>query len=72
VSRRTLNSADHDKWEMNRMMTSGAIKLSSSDKNNPLKDMIEIDEDRVILMVHDIKPPFLDGRMVFTTQTEPI
>ena len=23
-------------------------------------------------MVHDIKPPFLDGRMVFTTQTEAV
>jgi hypothetical protein len=29
--------------------------------------MLETDEERVILMVHDIKPPFLDGRMVFTT-----
>jgi hypothetical protein len=26
ISRRTLNSADHDKWEMNRMMQSGAVK----------------------------------------------
>ena len=26
ISRRTLNSADHDKWELNRMMQSGAIK----------------------------------------------
>lgn len=23
-------------------------------------------------MVHDIKPPFLDGRIVFTNQTEPV
>lgn len=34
--------------------------------------MIETDEERVILMVHDIKPPFLDGRIVFTKQTDPI
>jgi hypothetical protein len=27
----------------------------------------EDEEARVILMVHDIKPPFLDGRIVFTT-----
>lgn len=63
ISRKNLNSADHDKWEMNRMVTSGAVKL----KDNSMKDMIETDEERVILMVHDIKPPFLDGRMVYTT-----
>jgi pre-mRNA-splicing factor ATP-dependent RNA helicase DHX38/PRP16 len=34
--------------------------------------MIEDDENRVILMVHDTKPPFLDGRMVFTTQIDPV
>jgi hypothetical protein len=27
ISKRTLNSADHEKWEMNRMITSGAVKL---------------------------------------------
>jgi pre-mRNA-splicing factor ATP-dependent RNA helicase DHX38/PRP16 len=25
-----------------------------------------------MLYVHDIKPPFLDGRMVFTRQTEAV
>lgn len=68
MTRKSLNSADHDKWEMNRMVTSGAVKIT--DHSN--KDLIETDEDRVILMVHDIKPPFLDGRMVFTTQTEAV
>jgi pre-mRNA-splicing factor ATP-dependent RNA helicase DHX38/PRP16 len=27
---------------------------------------MELEEERVVLMVHDIKPPFLDGRIVFT------
>lgn len=36
------------------------------------KDALETDEERVILMVHDIKPPFLDGRIVFTTQTDAV
>ena len=31
---------------------------------------IELEEERVVLMVHDIKPPFLDGRIVFTKQIE--
>jgi len=26
----------------------------------------------VVLIVRDIRPPFLDGRIVFTTQTEPV
>ncbi len=27
VSRRTMNSADHDKWELNRMLIGGAVKM---------------------------------------------
>ena len=37
-----------------------------------LKDGIEVEEDRVMLLVHDIKPPFLDGRETFTKQTQPV
>jgi pre-mRNA-splicing factor ATP-dependent RNA helicase DHX38/PRP16 len=66
-----LNSADHDKWEMNRMLQSGAVKGNSS-FNTTDAMMLETDEERVILMVHDIKPPFLDGRIVFTKQTEAV
>jgi pre-mRNA-splicing factor ATP-dependent RNA helicase DHX38/PRP16 len=53
---------------MNRMVQSGAVKMS----DNQNRDLIETEEERVILMVHDIKPPFLDGRIVFTTQTQPV
>ena len=67
ISRKTLNSADHDKWEMNRMLLSGAIKLPGGRTSEDATNLLETDEERVILMVHDIKPPFLDGRMVFTT-----
>ena len=28
ISKRTLNSADHEKWELNRMITSGAVKIA--------------------------------------------
>lgn len=34
VSRRTLNSADTDKWELNRMVTSGTVKVT----DNAFKD----------------------------------
>jgi pre-mRNA-splicing factor ATP-dependent RNA helicase DHX38/PRP16 len=29
-------------------------------------------QNRVHLLVHDIKPPFLDGRIVYTKQLEPV
>lgn len=32
----------------------------------------EIDANAVTLLVHNIVPPFLDGRIVFTKQSQPI
>ena len=58
---------DNDKWEINRMVSSGTIKVHNQ------AGFDEIDEDnRVILMVHNIRPPFLDGRIIFTTQIETV
>lgn len=49
------------------MVTSGIFKV------NEIRMQYDEDEDaRVMLNVHDIKPPFLDGHTVFTTQTAPI
>lgn len=54
------------------MVIGGAIKNSDAYGENrealELEDMEE--EERVVLMIHDIKPPFLDGRIVFTKQME--
>ncbi|XP_013172248.1 PREDICTED: pre-mRNA-splicing factor ATP-dependent RNA helicase PRP16-like isoform X1 [Papilio xuthus] len=58
---------DNELWERNRMLTSGvvhAVNLNS--------DMDEESVDRVHLLVHNIVPPFLDGRIVFTKQPEPV
>ena len=36
---------------------------------------VELDEDdecRVLLQVNEIKPPFLDGRIIFTTQVDAV
>mmetsp|Transcript_10538 Transcript_10538/g.10538 ORF Transcript_10538/g.10538 Transcript_10538/m.10538 type:complete len:589 (-) Transcript_10538:892-2658(-) len=60
-------SQDNDKWELNRMVSSGTIRLNHAEEDNE-----DEEENRVILMVHNTKPPFLDGRIVFTTQMEPI
>jgi hypothetical protein len=32
----------------------------------------ETDENRASLLVHNIIPPFLDGRIAYTCQTQPI
>lgn len=71
VSQRQLRSADHDKWELNRMYIGGAVGGGVSGlREEVLED--DMDEERVHLMVHDIKPPFLDGRQIFTKQQKPI
>jgi len=54
-------------WEVNRMLRSGAIQRTNFDE-----DFEEDNEARVHLLVHNLVPPFLDGRIVFTKQPEPV
>lgn len=35
-------------------------------------DFDEEDANRVSVLVHDIKPPFLDGKNIYTKQTESV
>ncbi|KAI0791827.1 P-loop containing nucleoside triphosphate hydrolase protein [Abortiporus biennis] len=60
-------NADNDLWEANRMLTSGVATRRTVDL-----DFEDESESTVHVMVHDLKPPFLDGRTVFTKQLEPI
>lgn len=60
-------NADNDLWEANRMLTSGVATRRQIDL-----DFEDESESTVHVMVHDLKPPFLDGRTVFTKQLEPI
>ncbi|KAI0074794.1 P-loop containing nucleoside triphosphate hydrolase protein [Panus rudis PR-1116 ss-1] len=60
-------NADNDLWEANRMLTSGVATKRTIDL-----DFEDESESTVHVMVHDLKPPFLDGRTVFTKQLEPI
>jgi pre-mRNA-splicing factor ATP-dependent RNA helicase DHX38/PRP16 len=59
---------DVDAWETNRMLQSGVAQRRHFD------DDFNDDEDgiRVHILVHDLKPPFLDGKTVFTKQIEPV
>ena len=49
------------------MVTSGVATRKAIDF-----DFEDESESTVHVMVHDLKPPFLDGRTVFTKQLEPI
>lgn len=59
---------DVDRWEANRMLTSGVAQ------RREYAGDFDDDEDstRVHLMVHDLKPPFLDGKTIFTKQLDPV
>ncbi|KAK7952034.1 uncharacterized protein PG986_007762 [Apiospora aurea] len=67
-ARQMQKQKDVDAWETNRMLTSGVAQRRGLDD-----DFADDDEGtRVHLLVHDLKPPFLDGRTVFTKQLEPV
>ncbi|ANB15687.1 DEAH-box RNA helicase PRP16 [Sugiyamaella lignohabitans] len=58
---------DMDMWEQNRMRTSGVAGSNVVDF-----DFDNEEEKRVHLFVRSLKPPFLDGHQIFTTQKDPI
>ncbi|KAK4790198.1 hypothetical protein SAY86_017502 [Trapa natans] len=64
LSQRT---ADNAQWEDRQLLRSGAVRGTEVQT-----DFDDEEECKVILLVHDTKPPFLDGRVVFTKQAEPI
>lgn len=64
---KSSQNADNDLWEANRMLRSGVVTQKTVDL-----DFEDESESTVHVMVHDLKPPFLDGRTVFTKQLDPI
>jgi pre-mRNA-splicing factor ATP-dependent RNA helicase DHX38/PRP16 len=58
---------DNELWEKNRMLTSGVVMSI-----NVNEDFEEETVERVHLLVNHTVPPFLDGRIVFTKQPEPV
>ncbi|KAI1004527.1 Pre-mRNA-splicing factor ATP-dependent RNA helicase [Podosphaera aphanis] len=67
-ARATQKQKDVDSWETNRMLTSGVAQRRDFGEN------FEEDDEamRVHLLVHDLRPPFLDGRTIFSKQLEPV
>ncbi|KAG2645583.1 hypothetical protein PVAP13_2KG431815 [Panicum virgatum] len=60
-------TADNAQWEDRQLLRSGAVKGTEVQT-----EFDDEEERKVILLVHDTKPPFLDGRVVFTKQAEPV
>ncbi|KAH9708291.1 pre-mRNA-splicing factor ATP-dependent RNA helicase DEAH7 [Citrus sinensis] len=60
-------TADNHQWEERQLLRSGAVR--GTELSTEFDDE---EEHKVILLVHDTKPPFLDGRIVFTKQAEPV
>ncbi|KAI6195478.1 hypothetical protein M3Y96_01235600 [Aphelenchoides besseyi] len=60
---------DNELWENNRLSRSGVVQFA--DDLDETFDA-ETDENAAALLVHNIVPPFLDGRIVFTKQSQPI
>ncbi|KAJ5075069.1 pre-mRNA-splicing factor atp-dependent RNA helicase prp16 [Anaeramoeba ignava] len=68
TARQNQINRENDNWEENRLITSGVVERTQKEENT----QIEQDESRISVMVHDLKPPFLDGRIAFTKQKEPV
>jgi hypothetical protein len=58
---------DSDIWEKKQMRTSGIIGQGRFDA-----DFEDDTQDRVHLFVHNLTPPFLDGKQIFTRQRDPV
>ncbi|CAO3665843.1 unnamed protein product [Rhizopus stolonifer] len=66
-ARQAQYNRDTDMWEASRMLSSGVAQRIEVDT-----DFDEENENRVHLLVHDIKPAFLSGKMVYTKQLEAV
>ena len=67
TAKQAQKNQDNEMWEKNRMFRSGAVTRTDYDE-----DFDEISEAKVHLIVNNIIPPFLDGRIVFTKQQQPV
>lgn len=66
-ARREQRNRENDAWETNRMLVSGVAQ-----RRDMASDFDDEETTRVHLLVHDLRPPFLDGKTIFTKQLEPV
>merc|ERR1712031_150058 len=56
---------DNEKWEAELLLRSGVVTQTNYDD-----DFEETTGSKIHILVHNITPPFLDGRTIFTKQPE--
>lgn len=66
-ARKSALRDDQEAWEENRLLSSGAAV-----RGEVSLDIGTDDDARVTLLVHQVKPPFLDGRVSFSTIRESV
>ncbi|KAJ2500912.1 Pre-mRNA-splicing factor ATP-dependent RNA helicase PRP16 [Coemansia sp. RSA 1972] len=65
TARQAQYNQDNEMWVNNRLQQSGIVQASGADEND------EMEGNRVHLLVHDLKPPFLEGT-VLTKLLDPV
>ncbi|PWN89800.1 P-loop containing nucleoside triphosphate hydrolase protein [Acaromyces ingoldii] len=68
-ARQLQRKQEVDDWEEDRLRVSGVGARRAIDLDHSMNDE---SESQVHLLVHDLRPPFLDGKTVFTRQLEPV
>ncbi|PWN35355.1 P-loop containing nucleoside triphosphate hydrolase protein [Meira miltonrushii] len=68
-ARQIARKQEQDAWEDDRLRAGGVGSRKLIDLNASMDDE---SENQVHLLVHDLRPPFLDGKTVYTKQLEPI
>lgn len=67
TARQKEYNAEAQLWEANRLLNSGTLQRTHVNTTHENEE-----EQRVHLMIRRLEPPFLDGRVLFTKQTDPI
>jgi pre-mRNA-splicing factor ATP-dependent RNA helicase DHX38/PRP16 len=64
-AKRSQLNQDQQKWEERLLINSGV-----GTRTEAMADFDDEEETKVQILVHQLKPPFLDGRLNFSTQQE--
>lgn len=67
TARQAQYNVDLDAWEKSRLQ-SGGVGVRQAVRD----DLDDHDENRIHLLVHNLRPPFLDGKTMYTKQLAPV
>lgn len=69
TAKQLARKAELDAWEDDRLRAGGVGARRMIDLDASMDDE---SENQIHLLVHDLRPPFLDGKTVFTRQLDPV